>query len=114
MYADRLHWPQTPALAAVIWRGHVGISRGASERHPVPGVDETARQPGQGARPVNWSTASSAESILPAPRCPPEPALCETFSVSRTVVREAVKVLQEKGLVQVRQGSGTIVTPSTE
>ncbi|KXK60430.1 GntR family transcriptional regulator [Micromonospora rosaria] len=42
---------------------------------------------------------------------PPEPVLCETFSVSRTVVREAVKVLQEKGLVQVRQGAGTTVTP---
>jgi DNA-binding FadR family transcriptional regulator len=31
--------------------------------------------------------------------------------VSRPVVREAVKMLQEKGLVQVRQGSGTTVTP---
>ena len=39
--------------------------------------------------------------------------LCETFSVSRTVVREAVKILQEKGLVQVRQGAGTMVTPPT-
>jgi DNA-binding FadR family transcriptional regulator len=40
---------------------------------------------------------------------PTEPALCETFSVSRTVVRESVKMLQEKGLVRVRQGSGTVV-----
>jgi DNA-binding FadR family transcriptional regulator len=31
--------------------------------------------------------------------------------VSRTVVREAVKILQEKGLVQVRQGAGTMVNP---
>ena len=31
--------------------------------------------------------------------------------MSRTVVREAVKILQEKGLVQVRQGAGTMVTP---
>ncbi|WP_263008747.1 FadR/GntR family transcriptional regulator [Nonomuraea phyllanthi] len=44
---------------------------------------------------------------------PPEPVLCETFSVSRTVVRESVKILQEKGLVQVRQGAGTMVTPPT-
>jgi DNA-binding FadR family transcriptional regulator len=42
---------------------------------------------------------------------PAEPALCESFSVSRTVVREAVKMLQEKGLVQVRRGSGTVVNP---
>jgi len=42
---------------------------------------------------------------------PPEPLLGEQLGVSRTVVREAVKVLQEKGLVQVRQGTGTMVTP---
>ncbi|NUT98257.1 MAG: FadR family transcriptional regulator [Saccharothrix sp.] len=44
---------------------------------------------------------------------PPEPVLCEIFSVSRSVLREAVKVLEEKGLVQVRQGTGTVVTPPT-
>ncbi|SDE15644.1 FadR/GntR family transcriptional regulator [Glycomyces harbinensis] len=48
------------------------------------------------------------DSVLPA-----EHALCAAFSVSRTVIREAVKVLQEKGLVQIRQGSGTTVLPST-
>jgi len=47
----------------------------------------------------------------PGTPLPAEPALCETFSVSRTVVREAVKILQEKGLVQVRQGAGTMVNP---
>ncbi|RSM65578.1 GntR family transcriptional regulator [Actinoplanes sp. ATCC 53533] len=47
----------------------------------------------------------------PGTSLPPEPVLCETFSVSRTVVREAVKILQEKGLVQVRQGAGTMVNP---
>src|SRR3712207_1551334 len=44
---------------------------------------------------------------------PPEPVLAETFGVSRTVVREAMKLLEAKGLVQVRQGSGTVVNPST-
>jgi DNA-binding FadR family transcriptional regulator len=48
----------------------------------------------------------------PGSPLPTEPALCETFSVSRTVVREAVKMLQEKGLVQVRHGAGTTVSPS--
>jgi DNA-binding FadR family transcriptional regulator len=37
-------------------------------------------------------------------------ALCESFADSRTVVTEAVKILQEKGLVQIRRGSGTTVT----
>jgi DNA-binding FadR family transcriptional regulator len=70
-------------------------------------------------RPANLARAITAELVgrivrglhPPGTPLPPEPALCETFSVSRTVIREAVKLLQEKGLVQVRQGSGTIVTP---
>lgn len=40
---------------------------------------------------------------------PPEPVLCQSFEVSRSVVREALKVLQEKGLVTVRQGHGTLI-----
>jgi DNA-binding FadR family transcriptional regulator len=70
-------------------------------------------------RPANLATAVTAELVGRIVRgvhpsgspLPPEPVLCETFSVSRTVVREAVKILQEKGLVQVRQGTGTMVTP---
>jgi len=70
-------------------------------------------------RPANLATAVTAELVErivhgihpPGSSLPPEPVLCATFSVSRTVVREAVKILQEKGLVQVRQGTGTTVTP---
>jgi DNA-binding FadR family transcriptional regulator len=40
---------------------------------------------------------------------PPEPLLCESFGVSRSVIRESLKVLEEKGLVAVRQGYGTTV-----
>jgi DNA-binding FadR family transcriptional regulator len=72
-------------------------------------------------RPANLARAVTADLVdrivrgvhPPGTSLPAEPELCETFSVSRTVVREAVKVLQEKGLVQVRQGSGTVVTPPT-
>ncbi|TDE56323.1 FadR family transcriptional regulator [Nonomuraea mesophila] len=73
-------------------------------------------------RPANLAKAVTAELVERIVRgvhpsgtpLPPEPVLCETFSVSRTVVREAVKILQEKGLVQVRQGAGTMVTPATK
>lgn len=84
-----------------------------SER--APAAPEWAR------RPANLAKAVTAELVGRIVRgvhpsgtsLPPEPVLGETFSVSRTVIREAVKVLQEKGLVQVRQGAGTMVTPST-
>jgi len=69
-------------------------------------------------RPANLAPAITAELVHrivrgihpPGAALPPEPALCDAFGVSRTVIREAVKILQEKGLVQVRQGAGTIVT----
>jgi DNA-binding FadR family transcriptional regulator len=42
---------------------------------------------------------------------PNEPALVEQFGFSRTVVREALKLLEERGLVRVEQGRGTSVQP---
>jgi DNA-binding FadR family transcriptional regulator len=42
---------------------------------------------------------------------PTEPSLCDSYGVSRTVIREAVKSLEEKGLVTARQGIGTLVSP---
>ena len=43
---------------------------------------------------------------------PPEGPLSEHFGVSRTVIRESVKRLEEKGLVVVAQGRGTQVARS--
>jgi DNA-binding FadR family transcriptional regulator len=40
---------------------------------------------------------------------PTEPTLCEEFGFSRTVIREGVKLLEERGLVRVEQGRGTTV-----
>lgn len=44
---------------------------------------------------------------------PTEPALCDEFGFSRTVVREGLKLLEERGLVRVEQGRGTTVQPRT-
>jgi DNA-binding FadR family transcriptional regulator len=44
---------------------------------------------------------------------PTEPVLCEEFGFSRTVIREALKLLEERGLVSVEQGRGTTVRPRT-
>ena len=47
--------------------------------------------------------------LEPGASLPPEAVLCEQFGVSRTVIRESVKRLEEKGLVTVAQGRGTQV-----
>ena len=44
---------------------------------------------------------------------PAERELAEQFGVSRTAVREAVKALREKGLVEAFSGRGTFVTDGT-
>jgi DNA-binding FadR family transcriptional regulator len=42
-------------------------------------------------------------------RLPTEKAMAENLGVSRTVVREAISRLKSEGLVETRQGSGTVV-----
>ena len=45
---------------------------------------------------------------------PTEPVLCEMFSVSRTVIREAVKSLEGMRLVRAQQGLGTRVQDAVD
>lgn len=45
-------------------------------------------------------------------KLPPEGALCDMFSVSRTVIREAITHLKSQGLVETRRGIGTRVLRS--
>ena len=52
--------------------------------------------------------------ILPGEPLPPEDELVGDLSVSRTVVREAVRVLAEKGLVEARPKTGTRVRPRSD
>ncbi len=49
-------------------------------------------------------------AFKPGEALPPERLLAEQFSVSRTSVREAIRVLEHAGVVSVRTGSGTFVT----
>jgi DNA-binding FadR family transcriptional regulator len=52
--------------------------------------------------------------FAPGASIPPEPQLCESFSVSRTVIREAVKSLVAKGLLVTGPKVGTRVLPSDQ
>jgi DNA-binding FadR family transcriptional regulator len=55
-----------------------------------------------------------AGEFPPGERLPPETLLCASYDVSRSVLREAVRVLVAKGLVVSRQKAGTIVRPRNE
>ncbi|HTD34629.1 MAG TPA: FadR/GntR family transcriptional regulator [Candidatus Elarobacter sp.] len=48
--------------------------------------------------------------LAPGSLLPTEPEMSARFGVSRSVVREALRVLGAKGLIEVRHGSGTRVT----
>ncbi len=47
----------------------------------------------------------------PGSRLPPEAVLAEEAGVSRLTLREAVRVLRDKGVLSVEQGRGTFVNP---
>lgn len=52
-------------------------------------------------------------TLKPGDQLPAERELAQQFGVSRTAVREAVKALREKGLVEAYSGRGTFVTNGT-
>lgn len=47
-------------------------------------------------------------------KIPTEPELMKMFKVGRSSVREAVKLLVNMGVVQVRQGAGTFVAKAPD
>jgi len=51
----------------------------------------------------------TGERMVPGDRLPSERQLGEEFGVSRTVVREAIRLLSARGLVSSRSGSGIVV-----
>ncbi len=53
-------------------------------------------------------------SFAPGSTVPTEAQIGEANGVSRTVVREAIKILEEKQLVRIDRGRGTVVLPRRE
>ncbi|MCK5428642.1 MAG: FadR family transcriptional regulator [Anaerolineales bacterium] len=51
--------------------------------------------------------------LQPGDKLPAERELAEQFGVSRTAIREAMKALTQRGLVEIYPGRGTFVTHST-
>jgi DNA-binding FadR family transcriptional regulator len=58
----------------------------------------------------HFSRLISDATWPPGTMLPPEPQLAQQFGVSRSVIRECVRVLVSRGMLDVRQGRGTTVT----
>ena len=50
------------------------------------------------------------KKLLPGSKLPTEKELCEQFAVSRTALREALRRLSARGLIDIRKGSGMYIT----
>jgi GntR family transcriptional regulator, transcriptional repressor for pyruvate dehydrogenase complex len=60
------------------------------------------------------SDAIISGGLKPGDRLPAERVMAEQFGVSRTVVRDAIKTLSGRGILQVRRGAGISVTTAEE
>jgi GntR family transcriptional repressor for pyruvate dehydrogenase complex len=78
---------------------------------PVYKVVRTSRLYEQIVQQIEESVLNG--SLKPGDQLPAERDLAQRLGVSRTAVREAVKALREKGLVEAYSGRGTFVTDGT-
>ena len=78
---------------------------------PVYKLVRTARLYEQIVQQIEESIVSG--TLKTGDQLPAERDLAQRFGVSRTAVREAVKALREKGLVEAFSGRGTFITDAT-
>ncbi len=84
---------------------------GSCGRNPVYKVVRTSRLYEQIVQQIEDSVLNG--SLKPGDQLPAERDLAQRLGVSRTAVREAVKALREKGLVEAYSGRGTFITDGT-
>src|SRR5271166_4312178 len=78
---------------------------------PVYKVVRTSRLYEQIVQQIEESVLNG--TLKPGDQLPAERELAQRLGVSRTAVREAVKTLREKGLVEAYSGRGTFITNGT-
>ena len=94
------------------------IADGCSERAPRRAGGKAVYKLVRSSRLYEQIVQQIKESIVngslkPGDQLPAERELAQRFGVSRTAVREAVKALREKGLVEAYSGRGTFITDGT-
>jgi GntR family transcriptional repressor for pyruvate dehydrogenase complex len=72
--------------------------------------DEIRHQPRSQQIVNRFRTAIAEGSLNTGDRLPPERELCVQLGVSRTSLREAIRILETYGLVESTQGGGTYIT----
>ena len=82
----------------------------------VKGKANTIFEAIENREPVSKKIASLIEDAIklskfkPGDKLPSEPELCGQFRVSRTAVREALKMLAARGLITIKKGKGMYVS----
>jgi DNA-binding FadR family transcriptional regulator len=83
----------------------------------LPGKVDVSREVARPRRPARYPTVVAEElanqiiggTLAAGAVLPAEPVLGDRYGFSRTVIREALRLLEERGLVRVEQGRGTTV-----
>jgi DNA-binding FadR family transcriptional regulator len=96
---------------------HPGITNTLREGTVTQHVSAATDDPGRPRRRAKLGTTVVEQlvddiirgALPPGTALRPEIDLCDEFGVSRTVIRESIKVVQEKGLVRIEHGRGTTV-----
>jgi DNA-binding FadR family transcriptional regulator len=88
---------------------------GQQERSGDDTGEKTARRPRVQKNVTRAIAADICADVFPAGAfLPTENDLCERYGVSRTVIRESLKILESKGLVRGRSRVGTVVCGKDE
>jgi GntR family transcriptional regulator, transcriptional repressor for pyruvate dehydrogenase complex len=95
----------------VDYEGQMPIAVDSTDSKPFYRTVKTSRLYEQIVQQVEDSVLKG--KLKPGDQLPAERDLAQRFGVSRTAVREAVKTLREKGLVEAYSGRGTFVTNRT-
>jgi GntR family transcriptional regulator, transcriptional repressor for pyruvate dehydrogenase complex len=104
-------WQRVYDLVAV-WSRSGFVSAGQTKLDATPLREDSATLSDRVA--IDLGTQIIHGELGPGERLPSEAELCELYRVSRSVIRDAIRTLSGRGLIDVRQGHGMLVTQPTD